>query len=69
MFSFKPQSTEKMSVAACLGDRKVLLRFWDNGFYYSKPTPDQEHSIATVLKVNRNERRLAESYRTKGSHV
>ena len=41
----KPQSTEKMSVAACLGDRKVLLRFWDNGFYYSKPTPDQEHSI------------------------
>ena len=24
---------------------------------------------ATVLKVNRNERRLAESYRTKGSHV
>ena len=35
----------------------------------TNPTLDNEHSIATVLKVNRNERRLAGSYRTKGSHV
>ena len=34
-----------------------------------KTTPEKEHPIATVLKVNRNERRLAESYRTKGSRV
>ena len=26
-------------------------------------------AVMAVLKVNRNERRLAESYRTKGSHV
>ena len=47
----------------------MLLCFWDNGFRNTKPSPTQEHPIATVLKVNRNEQRLAESYRTKGSHV
>ena len=35
----------------------------------ASPTPEKEHPIATVLKVNRNERRLAESYRSKGSRV
>ena len=49
--------------------KKVLLCIWDNGFRDRKPVPEKEHPIATVLKVNRNEQRLAESYRTKGSHV
>ena len=34
----KPQSTEKMSVAACQGVSKVLLCFGDNGFRYTKPS-------------------------------
>ena len=47
----------------------MLLCFGDNGLRDSKPTRNKEHPLATVLNVNRNELRLAESYRTKVSHV
>ena len=52
-----------------LKGKKVLLCFGDNGLRDSKPTRNKEHPIATVLKANKHERRLAASYRAKGSHV
>ena len=52
-----------------LKGKKVLLCFGDNGLRDSKPTRNKEHPLVTVLIVNRNELRLAESYRTKVSHV
>ena len=48
----------------------MLLCFGDNRFRNTKPSPDQEHPIATVLKVNSPDRvRIACKRRRKVGHV
>ena len=65
----KPESTEARPWGQPLKKSEGASLNLGQWFCNRNPPGNKEHPIATVLKVNMNERRLAESYCTKGSHV